>query len=71
MKKEWNINWICLLVITFSDLAMTIPFENSVDVFDMRGDHLKEIFEFAVTSVSNSNHIGPRFLQISGKIETV
>lgn len=41
---------------------MAIPFENSVDVFDIRGDHLKEAFEHAA--------IGPRFLQISGKVET-
>lgn len=26
----------------------TIPFENSVDVFDLRGDHLIEVFEHAV-----------------------
>lgn len=60
-----------LLVITFSDLAMTIPFENSVDTFDIRGDHLKDVFELAVTTVSNSSWIGPRFLQISGKFETL
>lgn len=24
-----------------------MPFENSVDVFDLRGDHLKEVFEHA------------------------
>lgn len=50
---------------------MTIPFENSIDTFDMRGDHLKEVFEFAVTGSMNlANWIGPRFLQISGKIPT-
>lgn len=25
-----------------------MPFENSVDIFELRGDHLKEVFEHAV-----------------------
>lgn len=50
---------------------MTIPFENSIDTFDMRGDHLKDVFEFAVTGSANlANWTGARFLQISGKAQT-
>lgn len=60
------------IAITFGDLAMTIPFESSVDTFDMRGDHLREVFEFAVTGTTNPEEwISPRFLQISGKIQTI
>ena len=54
--------------ISFSDLVMTIPFENSIDVFDIRGDHLKEIFEHAVARESEPQmFLG--FLQVSGRIK--
>lgn len=35
--------------ITYADLKTTIPFENTVDVFELRGDHLLETLEFSVS----------------------
>lgn len=46
-----------------------IPFENSIDTFDLRGDHLKTVFEHAVKhSWSSSVFDGKYFIQVSGKI---
>lgn len=46
-----------------------IPFENSIDTFDLRGDHLKTVFECAVKhSWSTTVFDGKYFIQVSGKI---
>lgn len=46
--------WIHLLnippaVITFGDLVTALPFDNSMDLLDLRGDHLRETFEYGVS----------------------
>lgn len=41
--------------ISFGDLVTTLPFESTVDAFDVRGDHLKEALEFSVSKSSHSN----------------
>lgn len=54
-----------IAAITYSDLATTIPFENSVDTFDLLGEHLKLLFEFSVRTIVpffDSRY----FIQISG-----
>lgn len=48
-----------------------MPFENSVDVFELRGDHLKEVFEHAAEGEwqPESNYWSKKpkfFIQTSG-----
>ncbi|XP_068619670.1 apyrase-like [Battus philenor] len=50
-------------VITFETILLTTPFENNVEVFDLRGDHILEMLEF---SVANDPYPGARMLQVSG-----
>lgn len=53
--------------ISYNDLATTVPFENSIDTFDLRGDHLKELFEYAVKgSWQTTVFDGKFFTQVSG-----
>lgn len=53
--------------ILYSDLAATMPFGSSVDTFELRGDHLKEVFERAVNDVSRANGVFSKFdVQVSG-----
>ncbi|XP_063702617.1 apyrase-like [Culicoides brevitarsis] len=47
--------------ITFDDLATSHPYENTVDTFDLRGDHLLEALE-----ISAAKHNTTNFLQLSG-----
>lgn len=47
--------------ITFDDLATSYPYENTVDTFEIRGDHLLEAIE-----ISASNYGTINFLQVSG-----
>lgn len=58
--------------ITYADLYATLPFENTVDVFELRGDHLREALEF---SLSKSNDDRPFssyiMLQVSGRIRLI
>lgn len=55
--------------ITYNDLATIIPFENSIDVWDLRGDHVKEIFEHAVDGEWKPASFDLRFFtQVSGKL---
>lgn len=55
------------LDILYSDLAATMPFEGSVDSFELRGDHLKEVFERAVKDGSKSDKVLTKFdLHVSG-----
>lgn len=57
-----------ILVITFSDLVTTIPFENSIDSLDLRGDHLKEVLEYSVSKSWDPNKFSGAFmLQVSGR----
>ncbi|XP_053615752.1 apyrase-like isoform X2 [Plodia interpunctella] len=50
-------------VITYESLMLSTPFENRVEVFDLRGDHIMEMLEF---SVANDPFPGARMLQVSG-----
>lgn len=57
-----------LLEILYGDLAATMPFGNSVDTFELRGDHLKEVFERAVKDELKETKVFPKFIvQVSGK----
>lgn len=55
-------------MITFESVILSTPFENNVEVFELRGDHILEMLEY---SVANNPYAGARMLQISGKPETV
>ncbi|KPJ12888.1 5'-nucleotidase [Papilio machaon] len=50
-------------LITFETVLLSTPFENNVEVFDLRGDHIMEMLEF---SVANVPYPGARMLQVSG-----
>lgn len=53
--------------ITLNDLLMILPFENSLDLFELRGDHLKELFEHSVSESWNPDtFVGKWLMQISG-----
>lgn len=46
-----------------------MPFGNSVDTFEIRGDYLKELFERAVRDELKVTKVFPKFIvQISGKL---
>ncbi|XP_059051895.1 apyrase-like [Achroia grisella] len=49
--------------VTFESVIMSTPFDNNVEVFDMRGDHILELLEY---SVANTPFLGARMLQVSG-----
>lgn len=54
-------------MITYSDLITTIPFENTLDTVELRGDHLLETLEYAVTkSYEEESFVGANMLQFSG-----
>lgn len=58
-----------ILAISFNDLATTVPFENSIDTFDLRGDHLRTLFEHAVKgSWQTTTFDGKFFTQVSGNL---
>lgn len=42
---------------------MASPFENNVEVFDLKGEHIMEMLEF---SVENVQWPGGRLLQVAG-----
>lgn len=45
-----------------------IPFENTVDLIDLKGKYLKEALEHSVSVSWNSNHFIPKYMvQMSGK----
>ncbi|KAI5645834.1 calcineurin-like phosphoesterase domain-containing protein [Phthorimaea operculella] len=50
-------------VITYETILLSTPFENNVEVFDLRGDHILEMLEYAVANVPFP---GARMLQVSG-----
>lgn len=44
-----------------------MPFGNSVDTFELRGDRLKEVFERAVKDEPKETKVFPKFVvQVSG-----
>ena len=48
-------------MLTFDDLVMAIPYENTIDTFDLLGEHLFEAIEYGATSFNTANMI-----QVSG-----
>lgn len=53
--------------ITYSDLRLVLPFDNTVDTFELRGDHLRAVFEHAVdASWRENSFIGKWLIQVSG-----
>ncbi|CAG5038708.1 unnamed protein product [Parnassius apollo] len=77
--SNWNYAHFCVInqggirvdmepgVLTFETVLLSTPFENNVEVFDLRGDHVLEMLEF---SVANEPYPGAAMLQVSG-IQTV
>lgn len=48
-----------------------MPFKNAVHTYDLRGDHLKKVFERAVNDVSTASKAFPKFdVQVSGWFRT-
>ncbi|XP_041983040.1 apyrase-like isoform X2 [Aricia agestis] len=52
--------------VTFESLLLSTPFENNVEVFDLKGEHILELLEF---SVANDPYPGGRMVQISDDIK--
>ncbi|KAH9636325.1 hypothetical protein HF086_012590 [Spodoptera exigua] len=50
-------------VITYEGIIVASPFENNVEVFDLKGEHIMEMLEF---SVENQQRPGARLLQVAG-----
>lgn len=50
-------------VITYESLISSTPFENNVEVFELRGEHIEEMLEF---SIGDDPYPGARMLQVSG-----
>ncbi|XP_045779141.1 apyrase-like [Maniola jurtina] len=73
--NQWNYAHFCLTNtggvrsdidagnVTFEKLLLSTPFENQVEVFDLKGQYVLEALEFAV---ANQPFPGARMLQISG-----
>ncbi|CAG9568171.1 unnamed protein product [Danaus chrysippus] len=49
--------------VTFEGILLSTPFENNVEIFDLRGDHVKEMLEYAV---ANDPWPGAMMVQVSG-----
>lgn len=50
-------------MITYGSMIMSTPFDNVVQVFDLKGEHIMEMLEY---SVANDPFAGARMLQVSG-----
>ncbi|XP_075984343.1 apyrase-like isoform X2 [Anticarsia gemmatalis] len=50
-------------VVTYESVILSTPFENNVEVFELKGEHIMEMLEF---SVANTPYAGARMLQVSG-----
>ena len=50
-------------MINYEAVLLSTPFENQVQVFDLKGEHIMEMLEF---SVANDPFAGARMLQTSG-----
>ncbi|CAO1441184.1 unnamed protein product [Diamesa serratosioi] len=48
-------------IVTYDDLFTALPFQNTIDSFELRGDHLVEALEFSAAAYTYYN-----FLQFSG-----
>lgn len=55
------------VAILYGDLATALPFEHTIDIFELRGDHLIEVFEHAVEGEWSSDKYDPLYLtQVAG-----
>ncbi|KAJ8709301.1 hypothetical protein PYW07_009127 [Mythimna separata] len=73
--ETWNYAHFCAInrgsiratieegVITYESVMVSNPFENNVEVFDLKGEHVLEMLEFAVT---NDPWPGAKMIQVSG-----
>lgn len=52
--------------ITYADLADVMPFANTIDVGEIKGVYLKQLFERAVAPYKYGS-INVNFLQVSGR----
>lgn len=58
--------------ITYADLVSTIPFENTVDSVELRGDLLLKVLEYSATkSWSEDSFSGAHLVQVSGKLNVI
>ncbi|KAF9808321.1 hypothetical protein SFRURICE_008374 [Spodoptera frugiperda] len=74
-NNSWNYAHFCVInqggirmhidegEITLESLLLSTPFENRVEVFDLKGEHIMEMLEYAV---ANEPYAGARMLQVSG-----
>ncbi|GBP39354.1 Apyrase [Eumeta japonica] len=78
-NDSWGYAHVCLInsgglrvqinpgVITTEALLMAMPFENSVQVYDLRGEHLLEALEFSVgVTLTPGDFRSGRMLQVAG-----
>lgn len=51
------------------DILTVAPFQNTIDIVELKGRHVKEMFEYSVQNydITGQNLFGG-FLQVSGKI---
>jgi 2',3'-cyclic-nucleotide 2'-phosphodiesterase (5'-nucleotidase family) len=50
------------------DILTVLPFQNTIDLIEIKGEHLRESFEFAVQGYDpKGHHLAGKFLQVSGK----
>lgn len=53
--------------ITLEDILTVFPFQNTVDLIEIKGKHLREAFEFSVEGYDPKGfHLAGKFLQVSG-----
>lgn len=58
---------IIILVLTYADLVSTIPFANTLDTLEMRGDHFLEAIEYAAAKSWDEDRFnGANMIQFSG-----
>lgn len=49
---------------------MSVPFENYIQIYDLKGEYLQEALEFAVGVFWTDTFSSGRMLQIGGKVTT-
>lgn len=62
LKKFNFLNCNFILAITYADLVTVNPFENTMDIFELRGDHLLQTLEY---SIRNRPTVGYNFFAIN------
>ena len=61
--------FVCFVVenITYGDLLTVLPFGNTADILEIKGEHLLQAFEHGVTKWNPTSPRGA-FLQVSGNV---